>query len=195
MNLPDLIAHYGYWAVLGGTLLEGESILLLAGFAAHRGMLDLPTVIGVAVVGGFIGDQVFFFAGRLYGERILLRFPRYGANLDRAKALLNKYHLPVILGIRFMYGLRAILPFAIGTTSISTLRFQVLNLIGAVLWAASVTCVGYLLGRAAEGVLGDLKRYEELAFLALALGGLAFWWYSRRRGRKRGAEPGFRTNG
>ena len=194
MNLPDLVAAYGYWAVLGGTLLEGESILLLAGFAAHRGLLDLPTAIGVAVVGGFIGDQAFFFAGRYYGARILARFPRYGANLERAKALLHKYHLPVILGIRFMYGLRAILPFAIGTTSISTLRFQVLNLAGAVLWAVSVTCVGYLLGRAAEGVLGDLKRYEELAFLVLAVGGLAFWWYSRWRGKKRGSEQDFRTN-
>ena len=49
MNLPELIETYGYWAVLGGTLLEGESVLLLAGFAAHRGYLDLPIVVGVAI--------------------------------------------------------------------------------------------------------------------------------------------------
>ena len=30
MTLADLVAQYGYWAVLVGSLLEGESILLLA---------------------------------------------------------------------------------------------------------------------------------------------------------------------
>ena len=181
MNLAHLVAEYGYWAVLGGTLLEGESILLLAGFASHRGLLDLPTVIAVAVVGGFLGDQVFFFAGRHYGARLLARYPKYASQVERAKAVLHKYHLPVILGIRFMYGLRAVLPFTIGTTPISTLRFQILNLIGAVIWAGFGACLGYLLGHAAEGVLGDLHRYEELAFLAIAIGGIAYWWYSRRK--------------
>jgi membrane protein DedA with SNARE-associated domain len=185
MNLPELIVTYGYWAVLGGTLLEGESILLLAGFAAHRGMLDLPTVVAIAVVGGFLGDQVFFFAGRRYGAPLLARFPKYAVPAERAKALLDKYHLPVILGIRFMYGLRAILPFTIGTTPISVPRFQVLNLLGAVIWAVSVTGVGYLLGHAAESVLGDLKKYEEVAFAVLAIVALGYWIYSKRRLRAR----------
>ena len=181
MNLPHLVHEYGYWAVLGGTLLEGESILLFAGFAAHRGLLDLPTVIAVAVVGGFLGDQVFFFAGRRYGLALLKRFPKYAAPAERAKALLAKYHTAVILSIRFLYGLRAALPFAIGTTSISTPRFQLLNLAGAILWAATVTSTGYLLGHAAEAVLGDLRHYELYIFAAIAAGGIAFWWWSKRR--------------
>ena len=56
MNLPELIESYGYWAVLAGTLLDGESVLLLAGFAAHRGYLQLQDVIGVAIIGSFLGD-------------------------------------------------------------------------------------------------------------------------------------------
>jgi membrane protein DedA with SNARE-associated domain len=182
MNLPALVETYGYWAVLGGTLLEGETVLLLAGFASHRGMLDLPTAIGVAVLGGFLGDQAFFFAGRLYGNRLLTRFPKYEAPAARAKALLAKYHIPVILGVRFMYGLRIVLPFTIGMSPISTLRFQVLNLIGAVIWATLGTSLGYLLGHAAEGVLGNLKNYEGILLAVIAVAGGAYWWYSRRRG-------------
>ena len=45
------LAEYGYWAVLGGTLLEGEVVLLLAGFAAQQGVLYLPAVIAVAFCG------------------------------------------------------------------------------------------------------------------------------------------------
>ena len=51
---PDgaqLIQSYGYWAILAGTFLEGETILVLAGFAAHLGYLQLPWVILAAFAG------------------------------------------------------------------------------------------------------------------------------------------------
>ena len=181
MNLPDLIETYGYWAVLGGTLLEGESVLLLAGFAAHRGYLDLPSVVAVAVAGSFLGDQAWFFLGRYQGVKFLERHPRYAAPAMRAQALLARYHMPLILSVRFLYGLRTILPFVIGMSPISTTRFQVLNLGGALLWSVTITAGGYLFGHLVERMLGDLRYYEEILLAVLALGGLIFWWISRRR--------------
>ena len=183
MTLPGLISEYGYWAVLGGTLLEGESILLLAGFAAHRGYLDLHWAIGVAVLGGFLGDQAFFFAGRHWGPGMLARFPKYAAPAAKAKALLEKYDIPVILGVRFMYGLRIVLPFTIGMSGVPVLRFQLLNLAGAALWAGSGVSLGYLLGHAAERVLGDLHAYEGWLAGALVVAGIGWWLWSRRRAR------------
>ena len=182
MNLPLLIETYGYWAVLGGTLLEGESVLLLAGFAAHRGYLDLPTVVGIAIVGSFLGDQAFFFLGRYQGTKLLNRFPKYTERVAIAQAKLARYHTPLILSVRFLYGLRTVLPFVIGMSNISVLRFQALNLAGAFLWSILGAGAGYLFGNAIEAILGDLHRYEKdlLAFLAVA--GLLYWWYSRRRG-------------
>ena len=184
MDLAQLITDYGYWIVLAGTLLEGESVLVLAGFAVHRGLLDLSTVIAVAVIGGFLGDQAFFFAGRRYGERLLARFPKQAAPAARAKELLAKYHIPVILGVRFMYGLRAVLPFTIGMSGIPALRFQILNLIGAAIWASSGAALGYLLGDAAERLLGRLEHYEGILFLLIAAAALGYWWFSRRRAAK-----------
>ena len=181
MNLPQLIETYGYWAVLGGTLLEGESVLLLAGFAAHRGYLDLPIVVGVAIAGSFVGDQVFFFLGRYQGAKLLVRYPRYSAQVALAQAKLARYHTPLILAVRFLYGLRIVLPFTIGMSSISTTRFQVLNFGGAVLWSVLVAGGGYLFGHLVERALGDLRHYEELLFAAILVGGLVYWWFSRRR--------------
>ncbi len=183
MNLPQLIETYGYWAVLVGTLLEGESVLLLAGFAAHRGYLDLPTVVAVAIAGSFIGDQGWFFLGRYQGAGFLARHPKYAAPAARAQQLLSRYHTPLILAVRFLYGLRTVLPFTFGMSAISTRRFQVLNFAGAVLWSVTITAGGYLFGHLVERMLGDLKRYEEILLAALALGGLGYWWYSMRRAR------------
>lgn len=181
MNLPALIQTYGYGAVFAGTLLEGESVLLLAGFAAHRGYLDLASVVGVAILGSFLGDQLWFYLGRRHGPALLARYPRYAASAARAQALLAKYHLPLILSVRFLYGLRTVLPFTIGMSEIPALRFQLLNFAGAVLWSVTITAAGYLFGNAVEYILGDLKHYEEILLAAIALGGLAFWWYSRSR--------------
>jgi membrane protein DedA with SNARE-associated domain len=181
MDLPELIETYGYWVVFGGTLLEGESVLLLAGFAAYSGLLELHTVIGVAIAGSFLGDQLWFLLGRTHGAKLLARYPRYAARAAQAEALLAKWHTPIILAVRFLYGLRTVLPFTIGMSRIPTLRFQLLNFAGAVLWASSGAVAGYLFGNAIENILGHIHRYEKYAFAFLAVAGLAYWWYSRRR--------------
>lgn len=64
MTLSDLVGHYGYLAVAVGCVLEGETVLLMAGYAAHRGMLDLPGVMAVALASSFAGDQFWFWLGR-----------------------------------------------------------------------------------------------------------------------------------
>lgn len=69
MDLAALIGTYGYWAVALGCLLEGETVLLLAGFAAHRGYLQWPVVVAVAAAAGFAGDMAFFLLGRASRRR------------------------------------------------------------------------------------------------------------------------------
>ena len=181
MDLSELIETYGYWVVLGGTLLEGESVLLLAGFAAYRGLLELHTVIGVATLGSFLGDQLWFLLGRTHGAKFLARHPKYVARAARAQELLVKYDTPIILAVRFLYGLRIVLPFTIGMSSIPTHRFQVLNFIGAALWASSGAAAGFLFGNAIESILGDIHHYEKYVLAFLAAAGFAWWWLSRRR--------------
>ena len=57
MDLPGLIDSYGLLAVAIGAFLEGETVLALAGLAAYRGYLDFYTVVVVAMICGFLGDQ------------------------------------------------------------------------------------------------------------------------------------------
>src|SRR5271170_1379763 len=144
MHLPELIQTYGYGAVFAGTLLEAEAVLLVGGFAAHRGYLDLPTVVGVAIVGSFLANQLWFYLGRRHGAKLLERYPRYVAPAARAHELLARYNTPLILSVRFIFGLRTIVPFVLGMGKITTLRFQVLNFGGAVFWSVTVAAGGYL---------------------------------------------------
>src|SRR5215203_5002016 len=86
-----LIERYGYLATLAGTLVEGESLLILSGLAAHRGYLSLPLVVVVGAVGGAIGDIVFFLLGRHYGNDLLRRFPRFAPAADRVHGMIERH--------------------------------------------------------------------------------------------------------
>lgn len=179
----QLLQQYGYAAVLIGALLEGETVLLMAGFAARRGYLDPATVVAVAVAGGFLGDQAFFWLGRVRGERVIARWPPLQVHAQQVNALLERHHTWIIVGIRFMYGLRVAGPVLIGMSGVGALRFAALNLAGAVLWAGTIGETGYLFGQALELVLGDVRRYELAALALLAAVGIGVWISCRPRKR------------
>lgn len=185
MPLADLVREYGYFAVFLGTFLEGETILVMAGFAAHRGYLQLPWVVAVAALGGTLGDQLYFYLGWRYGRRILARMPQLRRRVARVKALLWRYHLPLILSIRFMYGLRTVGPFAFGVSRLGRARFFILNLAGALLWAPLVGGAGYLFGSVLALFLADLRHYEETLLALMAVVGAAFWLLRRQKARGR----------
>jgi len=183
--IEHLISTYGYLAVLVGTFLEGETILVIAGFAAHRGYLGLPQVIAAACAGTLAGDQLFFHLGRSRSEALLRRRPSWQGSIERVRGMLERHQLAVVLGFRFLYGLRTVTPFAIGMSGFPPVRFLILNVIGAATWAAVIGSLGYLFGHSLELVLGDLKRYEAAVMLGLAaagaVAGLLRWRHIRRR--------------
>jgi len=168
-SLPKLVADYGYLAVFVGTLLEGEAILLLAAYAAHRGYLSLPVVMAVAFFGATLGDQIFFFSGRFFGSGLMRRLPMIRARAERINALLLRYHAALIIGIRFAYGLRIAGPIVIGMSTLRARRFLVFNALGAMIWAPVIAGIGYLFGHALEWLFADLKEYETIGLLALLL--------------------------
>ena len=183
MNLSTLIETHGYWLLAIGCLLEGETILILAGFAAHRGYLNLYAVLAIASMAGFAGDQFYFWLGRRHGNAVLARWPSVIAQSERLHRLMDRYHAAVIIGVRFAYGLRIAGPVLIGMSSISRLKFALLNALGAVLWAILIAGLGWVFGQAAEAILGQIKHLEGWLLLGLAVAGAALWWFKSGRSR------------
>ena len=71
---PEVLLHkFGYLAVFVGTFLEGETILVMAGFFAERGYLKLPFVIATACCGAYSGHVFWFWLGRTQGVREISR--------------------------------------------------------------------------------------------------------------------------
>ncbi len=188
MDINQLIAHNGacfYAIVFIWTFLEGETVVLFAGFAAAQGLVDPILLFTAAWLGSFSGDQCYFWLGRRFGARLLDRFPRWRHGVDSALHWLERYDTGFILSFRFIYGVRNFSSFALGVSAVRWNRFLRLNFLAAGVWAASFVSVGYFLGHAFRAVLGDLARSFSFVMLGVFVAVAGGMWLLHRTQRRR----------
>ena len=179
MSIEHLITQFGYPALILGLLLEGETVVVLAAFLSHRGYFNLPMVILVAWLVSLASDQFFFWLGRLKGAQILRRRPGWQPRVEKAKSILGRNSDLLFLSVRFVYGLRTVLPFVIGMSEYSPRRFALLNLIGSLLWALAFGLAGKLIGRIMSAIFEDVRENEPVIAAGIILAGMVIWTYIR----------------
>lgn len=183
--LECLVREYGYFALLIGTFLEGETVLIIGGLLAKLGLLKLSTVMLVAFIGSFSGDQLSFYIGYFKGQEMLNRYRKWERRVDRIHKAIDRYRTMVMLGFRFVYGMRIMTPFVLGLDKkVNLIRFSILNAVGAVIWSVTIAAGGYIFGYALESFVKDVKRYEIQIILAISIIGIILWMFHRYRTNK-----------
>ncbi|EAO7485669.1 DedA family protein [Salmonella enterica] len=183
MDINTLITHYGYAALVIGSMAEGETVTLLGGVAAHQGLLKFPLVVVAVALGGMMGDQLLYLLGRCYGGKILRRFPRYHTKIGHAQKMIQRHPYLFVIGTRFMYGFRVVGPLLIGASRLPPKIFLPLNIVGALVWALLFTTLGYLGGEVIAPWLHDLDQHlihGVWLILAVVLVVGVRWWLKRR---------------
>lgn len=189
-DITHHLAELGPLAILLGAAFEGQTAVIAGGVLARHGLISPFVALGAAALGSGILDQVLFVLGRSFRgtsfvQRVIAK-PAFAKTLD----LIERYPSGFILSFRFLYGLRAAGPVAVGVARISTPRFAALNALGAVIWAAVFVGLGYLFGEAVMQVLHTLMAHWEPIAIGVVVvavaGGLTFWrwrvWVEARDG-------------
>ena len=191
-HLDYYFAHWGYWTVLVGIMLEsagiplpGETILIVAStLAASKHQLNIFYVGVIAVVAATTGDNIGFAVG-MYGGRPLL--DRYGhlfrihaEVIDKGERLIERRGALAVFFARFIAGLRFLAGPLAGILRMRWAKFFLFNALGAIAWVTVITSLAYFFGPALESALSH-AGWAVLA--ALVLGGAAYWWWHRRRRR------------
>lgn len=183
MSLETIIIRFGYPALVIGLLLEGETMLILGAFLAHRGYLSLPLVILIGGLAGFASDQFFFWLGRTQGNQFLVKKPDWKPYVEKARSLLGRNTNLLFLSIRFMYGLRTVMPYVIGMSQEYAKKFVLLDLIGAFAWALAFGLAGHFIGHFMGLIFEDVKEHELTVALGILLVGAGVWLYRRQAGK------------
>lgn len=186
----DILTNYG-WAlypiILGWTFLEGETIVLITGALASEGRFAINVwyLVLFAFLGSFAGDQTYYYIGRRYGTPLLKRWPNLTKRIEWAFHMVRRHETLFILSFRFIYGVRNISPFVIGMAGVGRLKFLLLNMVAALLWANSFAWGGYFLGRALEEVVGEYKIVALLGFVVMIMLIALFGTWRGRVGRRK----------
>jgi membrane protein DedA with SNARE-associated domain len=171
--LIELMKEYSYIILYCWSILEGESGLIMAGIFSHTGDMNLYLSIFIAGLGGFTGDQIYFYIGRYNKKYVHKKFKNQRRKFALAHLLLKKYGWPIIFAQRYMYGLRTIIPISIGLTRYDAKMFALINLFSAWAWATITIVPAWYFG---EEILTILKTAKEYWYFVvpLALGFIYF---------------------
>jgi membrane-associated protein len=182
---------FGEAAVFLGFILPGETAVLIGGFIASQGKVDVVALCVIVVVAAIVGDTVGYVVGARYGTRILERpiLQRRRAGIDVALRGIERRGATYVFLGRFTAFFRAVVPGLAGMSKMNYPRFLGANACGGLLWGVGFTLLGYFAGHAYKRIetYSDYVGYALIAIVAVALVVMSV----RRRRRERRVEASF----
>lgn len=167
-DLIELIRAIGYVGIFVivflesgipiGFFLPGDSLLFSAGLLAALGAFNLFALVALVVVAAILGDSAGYWLGAKYGRCLFTDrngFFLNPKNLRRTEAFYEKYGTRAIILARFVPVVRTFTPILAGVGQMKYATFIRYNIIGAVIWGAGVTTLGFFLG----SIIPDIDRY------------------------------------
>jgi membrane protein DedA with SNARE-associated domain len=175
---------FGEAAFFVGFVLPGETAVLLGGFLASQGHLDVVTLIVLVVTCAILGDTVGYEVGKHLGPRVLQLRPlrRHHARLEKAQDMLRRRGGPAVFLGRWTAFFRAVMP---GIAGLSRMRYRVFlfwNALGGIAWGVTFSLVGYFAGASYTRVASIIGKGSVIVVALLVISGLVLWRVRRKRG-------------
>ena len=143
-----------YLGILVAAALEGEVVYSSAVVLVFLGKLNLLAVLISGAVGGWAGDQFYFYAARGPLSNWLNGFPKVARRRRAIQERMHRHATKFILAVRFLPGLRTAIPIACAYAGISPFHFSGLSFLSAIAWATAIMLVIRSLGPTSLSALG-----------------------------------------
>jgi membrane protein DedA with SNARE-associated domain/membrane-associated phospholipid phosphatase len=160
-----------------GLFVPSTVILMGAGTLVGAGHLDFWPVFLATAVGCILGDQISYWAGRWYGDRLKSMWPlsRYPQLLEKGEAYVRKHGGKSIAIGRFVPGVKAVVPGIVGMLRMNQMYFLTVNITSGIAWAAIHILPGILIGKSLA-VAGQMsERLLVVLLVLLVVLALAGW--------------------
>ncbi|WP_232681046.1 DedA family protein [Nocardioides sp. R-C-SC26] len=165
-----------------GLFIAGQQIHV---FGVETPLVEVTAAMFFLAIAAFLGNVVGYEIGRKIGPPLYRRDGRLLKRkyLDGTSAFFDKHGNKALVIGRFVPFVRTYITVVAGVTSMERRRFFTWSAIGAVLWVASITLLGYFLGRTFPSI-GENIDYAMIAILVFTVAPVAYeGWKHRRNGR------------
>lgn len=140
------LSTYGYIVLFLYSLGGGMVAIIAAGVLSYAGKMDLSVSIVVAAVANTIGDTMLFYIGRYNKQAVMPYLAKHKRKLAYSHLLMKRHGDKVVFIQKFVYGIKTLVPIAIGLTKYPIVKFSVLNVFSSVFWAASLGLASFYMG-------------------------------------------------
>lgn len=146
--------------------LPGDSLLFIGGAFCATGEMNLGLLIVLLLVAAVVGNTVNYMVGRSIGPRVFnSHIPFLERFLDRTALqkthnFYEKHGGKTIVLARFIPVVRTFAPFVAGASEMTVSRFQLFNILGALLWVLLLVFLGYFFGN-----IPFIRQYLNLIVL------------------------------
>ncbi|MDD2448045.1 MAG: DedA family protein [Sulfurimonas sp.] len=179
------LATYGYIGLFLYSLGGGFVAIIGAGVLSFLGEMDLTLSILIAFTANTLGDFLLFYMARYQKSMMMDGLRKHRRKLALSHVLMKKYGSWIILFQKFVYGIKTLIPIAIGLTKYDFKRFAVLNVLSAAVWALVFGLGSYYSGSALVKVAGFIGEKPWIAPLILVIFGGALWFYMEKATKRK----------
>lgn len=175
------------------TFLPGDSLLFVAGAVsalpqAQAQGLNVYLLMIIIIVGAILGNSLNYQIGKWLGAKVYdgsIKWIDKGA-LDKTHAFYEKHGGKTVMIARFVPIVRSFAPLVAGASGMDYRKFQLYNVLGAVIWVVTLVYGGYLFGNVP--IIKDNLGVILIVGIGIVLGPLflaALWrWLRRSFGRR-----------
>ncbi len=190
--LPLRVSLVGTHPVEAELLNGGTESIIAAGAFARTGNGTLAVVLLAAIPGLMKFDALYWWAGRLWGERFIMALPgsrRAGRHMARVRRAGRRFTWPAVVVSSFLPFPRAVIYVIAGWAGMRLATFLILDLIGAVLWAGLLAGLGYTLGHHAVVAARTVSHYSLWFTIGIVVLSVLFALRSQRRAQAAAPAP------
>jgi membrane protein DedA with SNARE-associated domain len=203
----ETVFALGYAGIVGLMFIESsfipfpsELVMPPAGYLAAMGRMNVYAVVASGLLGSMLGALFNYYFAVWVGEPFLRRYGRYffvsGKALDKSEAFFRRHgEVSTFVG-RLTPVVRQLISVPAGLARMNLGKFLAFTALGAGIWCAILTYIGWLLGRHGASMAAAAEQAKEQASeivvfyiipaLLVIIVAYAFW-YNRRRARETGA--------
>lgn len=165
--MEEIIKDWGYLALFLYSFGGGFVGLVVAGVLSFTGDLNLFISMAVAGASNFMGDQFLFYMARSNKKYAKETMKKYGRKVALAHLWMRRYGSPVVFIQKYIYGIKTLIPLAMGLTKYSFKKFTVYNAMATAVWALVVGYASYTMGQVILTYAEDYKYYGVATILAI----------------------------